>query len=239
MTLRPLFTVLACATMLATSAGAQVGHDPASSPYSDLRYNQFLQVTTGYIFGHGGRLELGPHHGQVFTARHDFLADRPISLGIGGGMAQLDRRYADLLTTDEDRLRGPVQHRVMFGEAVIQLNATGRKTWHGLAPYVSAGLGLAFAKRVEADSSAYKFGTKFFFAPSVGVRAFLTRRLFVRLEARAMFWNLSYPAAYRTTDPDGALGPLTPILQGQGLKEWAPVPMLHAGLGYAFRRPFF
>jgi len=224
----------------AGAARAQVGHDPAGSPYRDLQYNQFLQVTTGYIGGAGGKLGLGPHSGQVFTFRHDFLADRPLQVGLGGGYAQLDRSYVDLLTTVEDRrFLGPERHRVMFGEGVVQLNATGGKTWNGLAPYVSAAIGLAFAQRVEADSSGYKFGTKFYFAPAIGVRAFVTRRLFVRLEARAMFWNLSYPGSYRTSDPDGTLGPLQPVLAGQGLKEWAPVPMLHAGLGFAFHRPFF
>ncbi|MGE0556288.1 MAG: hypothetical protein AB7R55_22905 [Gemmatimonadales bacterium] len=219
---------------------AQVGHDPASSPYRDLRYNQFLQVTAGYIGGAGGKLGLGPHDGRVFTFRHDFLADRALTIGLGGGYGQLDRSFVDLEATVEDqRILGPERHRVMFGEGVIQLNATGGKTWHGLAPYVSGALGLAFAQRVEADSSGYKFGTKFYFAPAIGVRAFVTRRLFIRLEARAMFWNLGYPASYQTTDPDGTLGPLSPILAGQGRKEWAPVPMLHAGLGFAFHRPFF
>lgn len=233
-----LLTILGIA--VASPARGQVGHDPASSPYRDLQYNQFLQITGGYIGGAGGRLGLGPHGGRVFTFRHDFLSDRPLSIGLGGGYATLDRSYANLETTvEEQRIRGPVSHRVILAEGVVQLNATGRKTWNGLAPYVSAGLGLAFAERVLADSSGYGFGTKFYFAPAIGVRAFITRRLFIRLEARAMFWNLSYPASYQTSDPDGPLGPLDPLLAGQGRKEWAPVPMLHAGLGYAFHRPFF
>lgn len=224
--------------LLAGPAAAQVGHDPARSPYRDIRYGQFVTATAGYLFGGGGQLGIGPHGGAVATLRHDFLADRPLSIGIGGGYARVDRNYANLAATAEPRVLGPERHRVMFGEAVLQLNATGGKTWNGLAPYVSAGLGLAFASRVPQDSSGYSFGTKFYFAPAVGVRVFATRRLYLRLEARTMFWNLSYPSAYQTEDPDG-FGPLQPILAGSRRKEWSPVPMLHAGLGFAFHRPFF
>jgi opacity protein-like surface antigen len=229
---------VAAAVLLSTSLAAQVGHDPATSPYRDLRYGQFLSGTAGYMFGGGGQLGIGPHGGRVFTLRHDFLADRPLTIGLAAGHAQLDRNYANLQATADPRVLGPVQHRVMFGEGVLQLNFTGGKTWNGLAPYMSAGLGLAFAKRVPEDSSGYSFGTKFYFAPAVGVRVFVSRRLFVRLEARTMFWNLGYPSSYLTEDPDG-FGPLEPVLAGGRRKEWSPVPMLHAGLGYAFRRPFF
>lgn len=229
---------LATLILAAGPLAAQVGHDPAGSPYRDIRYGQFVTATAGYMFGGGGQLGIGPHGGMVATLRHDFLADRPLTLGLGGGYARLDRNYANLAATEEPRVLGPEQHRVMFAEGVLQLNVTGGKTWNGLAPYASAGLGLAFAERVPADSSGYSFGTKFYFAPAVGVRAFLGRRLYLRVEARAMFWNLGYPASYRTEDPDG-FGPLQPILAGSRRKEWSPVPMLHAGLGYAFRRPFF
>ncbi len=227
--------------LVATLAGplaAQVGHDPAHSPYRDLRYSQFVSATAGYMFGSGGQLGIGPHDGRFYSLRHEFLADRPLSLALMVGYGQLQRKVANLQTTDPAlRLTGPIDNNVTFAEGVFQFNLTGGKTWHGLAPYVSAGIGLAFAQGVPSDSSGYSLKTKFYMAPAVGVRAFLTRRLYVRLEARSVFWNLSYPASYRTTDPDG-FGPLAPILSGQ-LKEWSPVPVLHAGLGFAFHRPFF
>jgi hypothetical protein len=219
------------------AAAAQVGHDPAGSPYRDLRYGQFLTATAGWMSGGGGQLGIGPHRGWVATLRHDFLADRTLTIGIGGGYARLERNYADLASTADPPLLGPVEHRVLFGEGVLQLNITGGKTWRNLAPYFSAGIGLAFAAKVADDTSGYNFGTKFYFAPGIGTRVFVSRRLFLRLEGRAQFWNLSYPATYRN-DPDG-FGPRVGPLAGRSLKEWSPVPMLHAGLGFAFHRPFF
>jgi len=224
------------AAALAGPAAAQVGHDPAHSPYQDLKWGQFISVSVGKAFGGGGTLGIGPHSGSMVLARYEFLADRPVSVSVGVGFGQLDRNYADL-TALTDRVKGPVKHDVYLVDATFQLNATGAKTWHGLAPYLSAGLGLAFASKVSADASGYNFGTRFSFAPSAGVRAFLSRRLYLRLEGRAIFWNLSYPTTYQTSDPDG-LGPVQPLLFGAARKEWAPLPVVHVGLGYAFRRPF-
>lgn len=227
----------ALAVALAGQAAAQVGHDPARSPYRDLRWGQFLSVSAGQAFGKGGSYGLGPHDGPSIWARHEFLADRALTIGLGAGYAQLQRNYADTSLSGQG-FRGPVDQNVWFAEGLVQLNLTGNKTWNSVAPYIGLGLGLAFGENVPEDRSGYRFGTKFYFAPAVGMRTFLTRRLYVRAEARAIFVNLSYPALYRTYDPDG-LGPMEPLLANQPLKQWAPTPVLHAGLGYAFRNPFF
>ncbi len=228
---------LGLAVVMTTAADAQVGHDPAHSPYQDLRWGQFVSLSAGRILGSGGTLGLGPHDGQVLFLRHEFLADKPLSLALGAGFGQADRLYVRSLSATTDRVAGPVKRNLYMAEGVLQLNLTGGKTWHNLAPYANLGLGLAFAQNLPADSSGYKFGTRFFFAPGAGLRAFVTRRLYLRVEARAVFWSLTYPGPYRTTDPDG-LGPLKPLLAST-LKEWAPAPMIHAGLGYAFKNPFF
>ena len=130
-----------------------------------------------------------------------------------------------------------MQHNVWLAEGTAQLNLTGGKTWHNVAPYLSLGIGLAMSETIKEDSSRYRFGTKFYLAPAAGLRFFLTRRLFAKVEARTTFWSLSYPPTFRD-DPDGPFGPATPLLTGE-IKEWSPTPVLHAGLGFAFHRPFF
>jgi hypothetical protein len=228
--------VVATSAVALSTLEAQVGHDPASSPYRDLRFGQFVTLSAGPVFGNGGRIGVGPHQGTMVILRHDFLADRPVTIALGAGWARLDRFVANLAVVPRE-LEGPVNHDVWFGEGTAQLNLTGGKTWHNLAPYLSLGIGLAIAERIPADSSPYRFGTKFYLAPAAGARIFLTRRLYLKVEARTTFWNLSYPPTFRD-DPDGAFGPAEPLLSGE-LKEWSPTPVLHAGLGFAFRRPFF
>ena len=234
------FPALLAAVLALGSAGrlgAQVGHDPAKSPFSDLKYSQFLSFTAGYFGGAGGQIGLGPHHGSVFTLRHEFLADRAFSIALTGGYSRLERFLADTSTVlSRPKIRGPVKQSVSFAEASLQLNLAGGKTWHGFAPYVGTGIGLAFASAVPSDSSGYKFKTKFYVAPTIGVRVFATRRLFLRFEARTMFWSLTYPAQFRT-DYDGT-GPLQPVLTNPTLKEWVTSAVYNVGIGYAFHRPF-
>ena len=64
--------------------------------------------------------------------------------------------------------------------ARLQFNLSGGKSWHRIAPFVGAGVGLAFAKATPADTSQYEFGRKFYLAPSVGFRFFITDRLHLR-----------------------------------------------------------
>ena len=229
--------LVAALGLLVQPVGAQVGHDPSRSPYRDLRYGQFVSLSVGKAFGAGGTIGVGPHDGEVAWLRHEFLGDRTVSVGLAGGFARLDRNIA-FPDSVNNPVRGPFQHNVYFAEGTIQFNLTGGKTWHSIAPYANVGLGFAFGEKLPADSSGYKLKTKFYLAPSAGVRLFLSRRMYARVEARAVFWSLTYPGTYRGTDPDG-FGPAKPILAGQALKEWAPVPMIHAGLGYAFKNPFF
>ncbi len=232
-----LLPLIAALGLLIRPAGAQAGHDPAHSPFRDLRYSQFVSLSAGRAWGAGGTIGLGPHDGTIAWLRQEFLADRAVSIGLAGGVARLDRNIATPSSVTKP-ITGPFKHTVYFGEGTLQLNLTGGKTWHSIAPYVNTGIGFAFGQKLPADSSGYKFSTKFYIAPSIGARVFLSRRMFLRVEARAVFSSLSYPATYRSLDPDGA-GPASPILLGQALKEWAPLPMIHAGFGYAFRNPFF
>jgi hypothetical protein len=120
-------------------------------------------------------------------------------------------------------------------EAIIQFNLTGSKTWNGIAPYVSTGLGVVLASATPADTSTFKFRTKGALTPGLGARVFLTPRLFLRLEARSTFWQISYPAVFRQPPPLDTSKP--PLISGPG-KEWVTNGWYTVGLSYAFHRPF-
>jgi hypothetical protein len=222
--------------LVAGSASAQVGHDPAHSPYRTLRYGQFLGVTGGYFNGDGGSLGLAPHKGATVGLRYDFLAAGTVTVGLAGTFGDTERLIVDPHQPIETAVTGPVKQSMTIVEGIIQFNITGGKSWHGIAPFVSAGLGLALGQSTPADTSGFKFRTKFAFTPGIGARLFLSERLFVRLEARSPFWQLSYPAAFRlppSTDPTKP-----PVLVGSSGKEWMTGGWYSIGLSYAFHRPF-
>lgn len=231
---------LTLATLLALAfvpaAGAQVGHDPAHSPYKTLRYGQFIGMSGGWFRGDGGQIGVAPHNGATVGLRYDFLGAGTISLGLSATYGHLERFIVDKnKPIGAGGKTGPVTQNTMLFEGILQFNLTGGKTWNGIAPFVSTGLGVAVAGATPADTSGFKFRTKGALTPGIGARVFLSPRLFLRIEARSTFWQISYPGVYRLPPLNDPSKP--PAVTGPG-KEWVTNSWYTIGLSYAFHRPF-
>ena len=227
------FFVLA-ALLAARSAAAQVGYDPTRSPYRTLRYGQFIGASAGYFNGSGGEVGAAPHKGMTVGLRYDFLASGTITLGIQGSYGRLDRFIVDPTKPIETAKSGPVPQSVTVAEAILQFNLTGGKTWHRIAPFISGGFGLVLAGSTSEATTDFKFRTKLAITPGVGARVFLADRLFLKLEARSVFWQISYPASFRVPPSSDPTKPAV----ASSPKEWVTNGWYSIGLSYAFHRPF-
>ena len=223
------------AAALPRAVPAQVGHDPAHSPYRTLRYSQFIGLVGGLFNGNGGALGVAPHHGPTVSLRYDFLSAGTLGLSFAVTLADLERNVVDPTYPIAEAVSGPVRRRTGMAEAIVQFNATGGKTWHGIAPYAAGSFGLALSQQVAEDSSGFKYRTRFLLTPGLGARVFLTDRLFVRLEARSAFWSVSYPESFRAVPSRDTSQP--PVL-ATPRKEWLANGWYTIGLSYAFTRPF-
>jgi hypothetical protein len=208
---------------LATPAAAQVGHDPERSPYRDINLYAALSPQVSLVGGSGGFLGVVPNSGMLYGLRAEILANRAITLGAEFAYGELERLIVQLDST----VSGPVSHGFGMAGANIFLNLTGGKTWRRLAPYVGGGTGVAFASNPAADTSGYKYGVKFYFAPTAGLRAFLTPDVYLRVEARSLFASIGYPDSYRTR-----------ILASGPGKEWVTTGIYTVSLGFPFPRLF-
>jgi hypothetical protein len=215
---------------------AQVGHRPESSPYRDIRKGHTFTLTGGYIWGDGGDLNIGPHKGAVFGGRYDIRTGSTIQFGLAIARADLQRFIVNPFVLLANRRTGPVDQSVTFAELNLQFNVTGGKSWNRIAPFVSAGGGLAFASGTPADTSRYDFGRKFYFVPSAGIRVFFSDRIHLRAEARAIFWRLNYPTTFQDEPPEEPGTPEDPnaVIPGNKLTEWTINPGFKVGLGYSF-----
>lgn len=227
--------VFLTALLLPATLVAQVGHDPAKSPYRTLRYGQFVGVNGGWFGGNGGTLGVAPHGGNVLGLRYDFLSSGTVSIGFQGSVAWLNRIIIDPNFPIEFAVKDTVSNRTAIGEAILQFNLTGGKSWHGVAPYISAGLGAVLAGKTPADSSGFGFRFQIGVTPGLGARIFLGERLFLRLEARNTFWQVKYPPSFRVSPANDQTKP--PVLLSPS-KEWLANGWYSIGLSYAFRRPF-
>jgi hypothetical protein len=219
-----------------TVALAQVGYPPGQSPYRDIRKGHTLTPMAGYFGGGGGQFNIGPQKGTVFGGRYDIRTGSTIQVGLGVAHGNLDRFIVDPFVRLENRRSGPVEQSVTFADITLQFNLTGGKSWNRIAPFVATGVGLAFAGSTPADTSGYDFGRKVYVAPAAGFRFFLSDRLHLRAEARAVFWKLNYPTTFQLEPVEEPGTPENPnaVIVGDNLSEWTASPWLQVGLGYSF-----
>jgi hypothetical protein len=227
---------LLLATLLGSPALAQVGHTPSSSPYRDIFKGHTVTAIGGYIGGDGGTFGIGPHDGPVYGIRYDVRTASATQIGLQVSQGDLQRVIVDPFVQVANRVSGPVDQRVTFVEADLQFNLTGGKTWHRLAPYLGAAVGVTFASEPAADTSGYEFGNKVYFAPQAGVRIFVAPRLHLRGDARVAFWKMKYPTSFTEEPP---LEPGVPpnsnaVITDGNVSEWIVEPWFQAGLGYSF-----
>ena len=134
--------------LMATTAAAQVGHDPANTPYSDVRHGVWIVLSGGQFFGNGGDVGVAPHDGPTFGVKMSFMANKTVQLNAGFYYGMLGRLIYDPTQPQGERFTGPVDNDVIWLDGSINFNVMGGKTWHRLAPYIGSGLGMAIVKKI-------------------------------------------------------------------------------------------
>lgn len=221
---RALAAAMTLPLLLTQPVLGQVGHDPARSPYRDIRRSTFLIATAGQFLGTGGGAGVAPHSGSVFGLRMGFLANRTIQLGVGVSYGTLERLVYDPLKPPGERFSGPIEANVLWTEGAINFSLTGGKTWRRFAPYVGAATGLAFVEDLEDDPANFRMGTRFFLAPTAGVRWFPADRVMLLAEGRFHFWQVKYTTPF--------------AVENVAASEWIASPWVNLGLAWAFSWPF-
>jgi hypothetical protein len=231
---------VALALLATARLSAQVGHEPSQSPYSDILHGTSLTALYSDIGGSGGKVGVGPHNGTAWGGRFDIRISAPLQFGLTFARAKLERFVVSADDSVATRKKGPVDQDLTMIEGTVQLNLTGKKSWHRLAPFIAGSIGWTKSSNLPAsvqDSSGFKFGSKFYLVPAAGLRAYVTQSLFLRLEARQLFWKLTYPTSY-TREPAAqpSSNPDKPnaVLPDGKRTEWAGGREFRVGLGFAF-----
>jgi hypothetical protein len=220
---------------LPAAAAGQVGHDPAHSPFHPITLRSGITLVGGYLAGSSGTVGVGPADGYLAGLRYDMRLTGPTDLTLGLTWNRLQRMVPHPSAAPDAQLTGPVRQSTVIVEGGISILLTGDKTWKGIAPYLGATLGLGFGSNVAADSSGFRFKTKFLSGPHIGLRFYPSNTVFLRVEGRLLFWQLKYPSTFFDT-PTG-VPDATPLLDPtvNSTSEWTAHPSLQIGLGFAFR----
>jgi hypothetical protein len=226
--------VLAAAAIAAAWNTAPAAAQRIDSPYRFLDHNQHLGVHAGALGGSEGVLGLGPQGGLMLGARWAIRVSGPLSLGVDLSYTPTQRTVRDTVFVVPDSVFlgvGDADMHLLGVMGTVRFNITGPRTWHGLQPFLSLGVGavtdLAGRPALEEDlepTARFGFGTSFAGHFGAGTEWFPTERVSLRLDARNMMWRLRVPDAFL----------LTQFGRTVERAGWENSVLLSAGVSYNF-----
>ena len=223
---------IACLGVLASwnGATAQVGYDPAHSPYHDIPRGAVWALSVGHLGGGRGSVGVGPADGLTGGLRYE-VAFGAVGASLGVAYARTSRFVEDYTKDSTSRKTGPYDDAIVLVDAGLQLVLTGRKTWRRFAPFIGGALGVAVGRALAQDTSGYRFGTKVTLAPNAGARWYPSRRISVRGDLRLVLWKLHYPLSYKVPNKidNTSVLPAT-----ASLDQWTAHPWATIGVGWTF-----
>jgi opacity protein-like surface antigen len=229
-TLHILAAALTCAVVHTGSAAAQ----RIDSPYRFLDYGRSLGIYAGMQSAVEGALGLGPQAAPVLGARASFRVSGPLTIGVDLSYTPAQRAVRDTAFVAADsvfRPLGEVDMHLLALMGDVRFNITGPRTWHGLQPYLAAGVGVArdMAGRTVLEDDLdpnvrFRFGTSFAGQFGAGVEWFPSQQLSLRAEGRNRMLRIRTPDAFVLTEQGGAVG----------RANWENAILLSAGVSYHF-----
>jgi hypothetical protein len=179
-----------------------------------------------------GRFGLGPASQTMVGARYGVEVSGPVALE---GLATMSFGPRDVVNPNRvegDRVVDEAEMRIIFLEARLRFNLTGRRTWNSIQPYAYVGGGAGFDTLGDQDEDfaleeedRYSFGTQWTGNFGLGGRIILTERLLVRVDAGLRLYKVDIPGGWR--DPERGF-------ENVPEDEWVSGREISVGLGWRF-----
>ena len=188
--------VVVAAMLAAPVAAAQVGHEPARSPYRDVERSQELTPLFGYLRARHDPAGVAPQSAGLAGLRYEIALTGPLAFSADVARSFSVRTLIDPLRPAAQRTLGTQSSPVYMADVALAVNLTGRKSWHSVVPQVRAGIGLLSSRAAE-DSSGFTFGTPFALSIGGGLKFVPERgRLQFRADLTDRIFKLRYPDSY-------------------------------------------
>jgi hypothetical protein len=183
----------------APGAAAQVGYPPAKSPFLDVEKTHEITPLFGWFAAQRDPARVAPRSGAMTGLQYEWRATGPLHLGADFVIVNSSRNGLDPSRPAGTRDLGNDAQPLYAADVFLAASLTGGRTWHHLMPMVGAGLGLITNTR-KADVGGFRFGTRFAFPWSAGVRWVPGGgNLQVRADIKDWMYTIAYPQSYYTT----------------------------------------
>ena len=217
--------------LVGSVAGAQVGHNPATSPYYDLEHAQEVSVFFGAFHGHRDPVNVGPQSGAIYGLHYEYRAGGPAYLIGEVARIQSDRNVLNpFLASGKGRELGNRSQPLYSADIGLGIGLTGAKSWHHIVPEVTGGLGLMSDFRTSPDTGGYKFGTRFALNWGGGIRVVPGGRWQVRFDVKNRMYTIGYPEAFYVAPAGGTA--VVPTTQTKSF--WLNNPAFTLGISRLF-----
>ena len=223
-----VLSAIAVLAFLAPAAGAQVGYDPAHSPYRDLDQPHEWSFLVGHYTARSDPAGVEPQGGELFGLLYGWHAGGPIYL-----MSQLSRISSQRLVVDPSqpaasRDLGIADWPLYALEGAMAVSLTGNRTYRGFMPLANFGVGLMSDRHTRSDVGDFSFGTRFEFTWGAAVRWVATDRWALRADWTNRFFSMGYPETYYRLAKDST----SVVVARQSKSFWRNNPALSIGLSY-------
>ena len=138
--MKQLLSALALA-IVATTAGAQVGHLPQNSPFRDVETRQEFTFFGGHYSAGQDPINVAPHGGPMFGLRYEIHVGGPAFLMARWSHVNSDRFPIDPTKSGAAAQLGRKNVGVNLFDLNLALNLTGQKSYHSIVPVVNFGAG--------------------------------------------------------------------------------------------------
>ena len=173
------------------------------SSYRYLEHAQEAGFVSGYLNLANGSLDLGPKSSAFVGGRYALELSGPLS--VEGLLLYVPtvRDVVDPRRAEGDRSIGETDANLLMADARLAFSLTGRRTWHGVSPYLFVGGGVALdvaglgeAEEILLEEDRFDFGTTFTGSGGTGLRLAPSERIMIRLDANIVLWRLRTPRGF-------------------------------------------
>lgn len=192
--MKHLLSALALAC-IATTARAQVGHLPESSPYRDFETSQEFTFFGGHYKAGKDPIGIAPRDGPMFGFRYQIHVGGPAFLVARWSHVNTERFAIDPTKIGTARQLGKQNVSINLYDIDLALNLTGEKSFHHIVPVVNFGAGVA-ACGCAVGADPYTYGTPFAFSFGGGLRYVPGGRFQLTADWNDYLYQLKYPTAY-------------------------------------------
>lgn len=206
------FRIAAFALLLLAHAGTAAAQR-IDTPYRFFSETQAAGVAVSYIATDKGSIGLGPEAGVAFGGRYHIRLSGPFFIEAEAFYLPTTRAVLDTAVVDSAfRQVGEADLGILTATASLRFNLTGQRTWNRVLPFIIAGIGVAIEVKDDelADEdvpgeSRFDFGTAFAGQVGAGIELKPAGPLAIRIDGRALFWQLDTPQGLLTVDVGRAL----------------------------------